>query len=519
MPISISDLSPVRQKLKAFVTPNAEDYIVSETVDLATRAIPEFGTPHPDEKNYPNHLFCFAQPSIDEQGRLYRFFYAAPREDQDAYNWEHTVADIGGNKFSAVTRTYINLRDSYVPLTPTIGTAMPNTPAGLFTESFILAAREEKRIGDRELDSVFVVEQLTYVKRVTMTEVTIRQKTGKGDFDVTTLYYRGETINGGATIEDAVANQGSTYWGAQPDGSFRGVNQLSENWYAVTDRTFLDLESSYRKTSTHLRPQQFFCPQATSTVTETSIAAGAGAPAGVTATDGQEVVVDKVGFVQTVTTTTQTGEPEPLIGTELDERTGATFFTIQESVLADAVEESAVNSSGVLVTYRAVDACQAIKETRTVFSTEIREWDMIVNYEWPPVLTNYAFTFWGQNGGRIVALPDFTFKQGFSGPQVAHVRQWIQLEPPTVTSPNQMIPEGAKFNTPLVDFTIPPCLHGDIVASCIIGPNDPEWNTATYTKTFSATNFTDWPEEIVWTESDPYNGGYRVTEYTLSRPE
>lgn len=146
MPISISDLSPVRQKLKAFVTPDVADYIVSETVDTSKREIPEFGTPHPNDKNYPNHIFCFAQPTSDEQGLLYRFFYAAPRADQDEYNWEHTVADIGGNKFSAVTRTYVNLRDGYVPLTPTMGTAMPDAPAGLFTEEFILA-REENESG------------------------------------------------------------------------------------------------------------------------------------------------------------------------------------------------------------------------------------------------------------------------------------------------------------------------------------------------------------------------------------
>lgn len=515
MPISISDLSPVRQKLKAFVTPDVADYIVSETVDTSKREIPEFGTPHPNDKNYPNHIFCFAQPTSDEQGLLYRFFYAAPRADQDEYNWEHTVADIGGNKFSAVTRTYVNLRDGYVPLTPTMGTAMPDAPAGLFTEEFILASREEKRIGDRELDSVFIVEQLTYVKRVTITEVTVRSKTGKGDIDTTTLYYRGEVLPGGSTtIEDAVA---SGSWDADADGTYSNVNQLSENWYAITTRTFLDTDTSYRRTSSKLRPSQFFCPQATSTDTVTTVSTGV--PSTATAGDQQEVVVEKVGLVQTVSTTTQSGTPSTLVGTDLDERTGTTFTVTQESVLKSAVAPSTVTSGGQLVTYRAVDACQAIKETRTVASTEIREWDKIVNYEWPPVLTNYAFTFWTQVGGRQIALPDFTFKQGFSGPQVAHVRQWWQLESPTVTSPNQMIPEGAKFNTPLVDFSIPPCLHGDIVARCVIGIGDPDWFAADYTKTFAATNFTDWPDSIVWTESDPYNGGYIVTEYTLNKPE
>jgi hypothetical protein len=516
--------APVRQKLLAFLTPSIADLLFYETKEGRRTDAPAYGTAHPDTANWPNHKLVYVKQA-DEEGQFFRWYYAAAREAQDNYNYEHTVADISGNKFSAVTRTYVNLRSSYAPLTPTMGTTMPNVPAGKFTETFILAARAEKRIGDQELDSLFIVEQITYVKRVTTTEVTIRQKTGKADFDTTTLYYKGEVVTGSGTaspfvadktIEALVADQGNAYWGGLSDGTFRSVNQLSENWYAVTDRTFLDVDTAYRRTSSKLRPPQFFCPQAVSTETVTTVSSAA--PTSPTASDQQEVVVEKVGLVQTVSTTTQSGTPTTLLGTDLDERTGVTFTVIQESVLKDAVETTSVTSDGQLVTYRAVDACQAVKETRTVASTEVREWDMIVNYEWPPVLTNYAFTFWGQNEGRIVAIPDFTFKQGFSGPQVAHIRQWWQLAPPTVTSPNQMIPEGAKFDSPLVRWSIPPCLHAEIEGTCFIGANDPEWNEASYSKVFAATNFTDWPDDIVWTESNPYNGGYVVTEYTLNKP-
>lgn len=248
--------APARQKLLAFLTPSIADLLFYETKEGRRTDAPAYGTAHPDTANWPNHKLVYVKQA-DEEGQFFRWYYAAARSAQDAYNFEHTVADIGGNKFSAVKRTYVNLRSAYTPLTPTMGTAMPNVPASLFSETFILAERQEQRIGDQELDSLFIVEQLTYVKRVTITEVTVRQKTGKGDFDVTTLYYKGENVSGvspATTIQALVADQNNAYWGAQSDGSFRSVNQLSENWYAVTDRTFLDLESEYQKSASKLYP-------------------------------------------------------------------------------------------------------------------------------------------------------------------------------------------------------------------------------------------------------------------------
>jgi hypothetical protein len=512
--------APAIDPVFVWATPDKHDTIfyVEKSGDLPANRDDQwnYGDAFRGRQYFPNHRLVYVSPQTSDKWS--RWYYAAPRVNQDAYNFSHTVADIGGNRFSAVQRAYVTLRSEYDPLAPTMGTPMPDVPEGKFTEEFILANRQEVPSGQQEIDSLFIAENLTYVKRVTITEIGVRQKTGKSEVDVTTLYYRGEVylVVGGVdiTIEQAVAGDG--YWGAGSDGTFKSVNQLSENWYAVTARTFIDLETAYRRTSSKLRPSQFFCPQETSTDTVTTVTSEDPSPA--SASDQQEVVVEKVGLVETVTTTTQSGSPSTLEGTDFDERTGATFPVIQESVLKDEVETTAVDDAGQLVTYRAVDACQSIKETRTVASPEIREWDKIVNYEWPPVLTNFAFTFWRQVGGRLISLPDFTFKQGFSGPQVAHVRQWWQLASPTVVSPQQMIPEGCQFNSPLVKFEIPPCLHGEILGRCVIGVGDPDWYASDYSKIFPATNFLDWPDSIVWTESNPYQGGYIVTEYTLNRP-
>jgi hypothetical protein len=240
MPISVSDLSPVRQKLKAFVSPDVADFIVSETVDTSTREIPEFGTPHPNEKAYPNHLFCFAQPSVDEQGRMYRFYYAAPREDQDAYNFEFTQADIGGTRFDAVTRTYVTLRSEFVSTEELMGAAMPMVPADVFSGSYVLAEKTEKRTGDQQLDTIFIIEQKTYVKRVNLIQNDFDEFSGQNLATTQTLYYRGELIGTPpATVESVFANKLSSYWGIQSTGSFREGKMLSANWFVVSERDVL----------------------------------------------------------------------------------------------------------------------------------------------------------------------------------------------------------------------------------------------------------------------------------------
>ena len=639
--------------VRAWPTPNKTDvlFYVERDATLPANKDWSFGDPYRasfagGQGTYQNHKLVFVSEQTPDQWS--RWYYAADREAQDLYNFQFTKADFNGTKFDGVRRSYLTSRADFDPAAPTPGSLMPNSPENKFPtpEEFILADRQQVFAQEQQLGSLYVMEELVYVKRVTITEVGIRERTGRGEFNVTTLYYKGEVASGSTTIEDLVTDQGNTYWGAQTDGSFRGVNQLSESWYAVTLRVFMDLEPDYRKSASRLKPGQFFCPQATVTTTTKSITTE-GAPADPAPNLGEEITVEKSGTVQTVATTVQSGSPQPLPGlnalddgfaypvtrtlvltssvpstrqevesggtiteftsvdpcnsvaeerqmvspeteylavaerlapakfyvqglvttsdvisftasgeptlspialneqarvtvkgriehtistaqlgspvavasTTFDERTGATFLETEEVVPQGDVAAGAIDSDGNLVTYRGVDANWAVKGTRNVASPDEITWSKIVNYEWPAVLTNFTFTSWTRKiSGTVETLPDFTFKQGFSGPQKATVRQWWQLAPPTVTSPEQMIPEGATFNTPLLQFSIPPCLHGEIEAHCNIGSEDDEWESAYYSKTFPATNLTDWPETVVWVESNPYNGGYIVTEYTLDKP-
>lgn len=164
--------APSRQRVINFVSPKVADILFYETKTDDKRAdTPAYGTAHPDTHRWPNHKFVFARPA-DEQGNIYHWFYAAARENQDEYNFEFGAMQIGSLRVDMVTRTYVTLRSSFTPNSPAIGATMPNTPADKFAGTWILYDIDQKRIGDKELDSVFVVQQHTYIQPVTAQGVT-----------------------------------------------------------------------------------------------------------------------------------------------------------------------------------------------------------------------------------------------------------------------------------------------------------------------------------------------------------
>jgi hypothetical protein len=231
--------TPVRQFNRVFVTPRIEDFIRVETVDVSRIEIPEYGTPHPDTDKYRDFLFVYLA-SDDPQGLLFKFYYAKPRELQDDYNFEFVEADIGGTKFDAVKRTYVTLRSEFDPYSPTMGTDMPTDPDGLFgTGEYVLAERVQKRIGEQQLDSIFIQEERTYVQRCSMTDITNDNQLGIGVGKTTVLYYRGELVDGNA-IETYFADPDNAFWGSQNDGTTVEGQQLSENWFAVITESSRD---------------------------------------------------------------------------------------------------------------------------------------------------------------------------------------------------------------------------------------------------------------------------------------
>lgn len=210
----------------------------------------------------------------------------------------------------------------------------------------------------------------------------------------------------------------------------------------------------------------------------------------------------------------------PNKGTSIDQRTGTTFLeTIELVDIGSVTDGIEVQSDGSVVTYDPINAKWSTKTTRKAVDTSTKTWTDVVNYEWPPVLTSILFdTYTRVDGGGDAIYPSVDYKEGFYGPQKATIDQYWQKTQPTVITPNQMIPQGFSFSCPLWSLRVQPCLHPEITLYCNIGSADPEWEASAVSRTFQATNLTDWPSEVFWRESKPYMGGYLVTEYTILKP-
>jgi hypothetical protein len=158
--------APVRSRTINPVTPLIADVLFTELVDCNRRELPAYGTAHPDTNKWPNHKLALIKPFQDgKREEIYTFYYVADRESQDLYNWEYTQADIGGTKFDAVTRTYVIPRSDYDP--DEGGDEVSEQETGgsddfLGAQTGSLVDRQIKRIGESELDSLYVVVQNTY---------------------------------------------------------------------------------------------------------------------------------------------------------------------------------------------------------------------------------------------------------------------------------------------------------------------------------------------------------------------
>jgi hypothetical protein len=196
------------------------------------KAHPNYGAAHPDTENFSKHKLCHVKQA-DGEGLFFQYYYAAEREFQDNYNFEFSQADLGGNKYDTVVRTYVNLRSDFTDTDGEYqaGDAMPDVPASQFNDDYILMTRQQKRIGDAELDGLFVVEQRVYFRRTTSSIASYDEATEGVLIQTETLYFRGETYSAVA-IETAILDE--TKWGVSAGGVRTEAKQLSGDWFLVT---------------------------------------------------------------------------------------------------------------------------------------------------------------------------------------------------------------------------------------------------------------------------------------------
>jgi hypothetical protein len=176
MAISQLPQAPYRQDRKLFPTPLVGDVLFSEVRDCNRSEFPEYGTPHPNAKKWPDHRLVFIKSVDIERDGIFEFFYAADRENQDQYNYAYTQGEL------ALTRTYIIARDQLADFTePKAGQSDPTFPEYKF------ATQQLQRVEDKELDSLYVAVQRIYSKQGVVTAVDTETKTGYKIRRVTTI--------------------------------------------------------------------------------------------------------------------------------------------------------------------------------------------------------------------------------------------------------------------------------------------------------------------------------------------
>lgn len=236
-------LAPFRQDFKILVTPLVGDVLFYELRDCGRTEFPEYGTPHPNTKKWPDHKLVYIEEGETDREGVFRFYYAADRQTQDLYNFEFSQADIGGTKFDAISRSYVVPRSEFSEDTVEMASTMPDSPTGKFpADEYILVERQQQRIGQKELDALYVAETRVYIKRVTLTQTEYNAQFAEPLVTTTTLWYKDEVVYGKntatpLTAAEVFADQSSVFWDYQTtNGYIRSGEQLSANWYAVTER-------------------------------------------------------------------------------------------------------------------------------------------------------------------------------------------------------------------------------------------------------------------------------------------
>lgn len=178
-------------------------------------------------------------PAKGEQGKqlVIRHAIIPSEADQLSSNWEFSTCDMGGTRFPSVTRTVVLLASAVAHDTPAKGSAMPHVTDDLFTsKGYILVDRQVMRSG-MELEPTFRVERRNYMVKSAIKNLGVDSLNGRMLTSTTTLYYSTEIVTGATTAAELFADSANAYWGLQATGVQRSGQQLSCEWYAITEET------------------------------------------------------------------------------------------------------------------------------------------------------------------------------------------------------------------------------------------------------------------------------------------
>tara|TARA_R100001443_G_scaffold54255_5_gene65738 strand:+ start:4595 stop:6259 length:1665 start_codon:yes stop_codon:yes gene_type:complete len=538
MPIS----SNRRQRVIEFATPKVADLVVVERVDASkninaasTADDNAYGTAHPDTTKFPNFKLALIKNGDNDQGQFQDWYYVKDRENQDDYNWEFSAAGGANPRYDTVVRTYVILRSSYDATSPLIGhntannteallnagqlkdsnTFMPSGDTSLtpfdtdssgavavlsgpdsggstisgsvkYNKDYILFEKKQVRSGDETLDSLYVIEQRVFIKRVPMhsvdvdpdfpyngsvaTSAGIGQQQG-GLHSKETLFHANEPLQ--ATVAfladtdlgQSTAANASTNVSADTDTGFR-TTDVSYNYGSLEEPTSSKLKRNYWG-------------------------------------------IDDFGIERT--------------GKQLSDN----WYVVLEREVIKLPYDSDPSSN-------------------VIADHLVSDYYTYQNFYWPPVFHFLQKNIWERRdgGSELVISPHF-YHEAYNGPTRMQIQTYWRKDeweaPETSVAPEStnyphltyikpMVPLPMSFITPMFNVRVKACLHPKVTLTYTTGSDHPIWDFASYDATYEATNYDpsttldannnpSWPSSLIISDTQkPFRGGYLRELITAYRP-
>jgi hypothetical protein len=204
--------------ITSYPTPEVADIVITVDVDsrLPGYKVLEYGTLYPDQTRYPGAKLVAQTPLEDD--RFVRRIFATDRVNQETYNYAIQFS-AGEPDYPIYVRTYIELRDTYVPLAD-------NSPDPVIPGAFLVD--EEAVPADGELNNLYLK-----VTRIYETLPGPWVPSSRYDDDLGLVQIRRRSVVNSGQVASLTENTRTTY--EARDGSTGVYTELEESWSTELD--------------------------------------------------------------------------------------------------------------------------------------------------------------------------------------------------------------------------------------------------------------------------------------------
>lgn len=190
--------------------------------------------------------------------------------------------------------------------------------------------------------------------------------------------------------------------------------------------------------------------------------------------------------------------------------------------LSQSQTAASVDANGDFTESRQLNHRYYLSTTRSAKPFDSRTWETTEPFYWPPVLIGVPelTTIYDSNGRALKGLVNSNIREAYNGYcRVSITEEWTK-EQPDITLPTVPLPSAIDHDVAFIDFRLPPCLHIGLTVTEIVGADHPTYQSGNYSKTYPATNMTDWPFDngVTFERVRPYRGGYIKTAKTYYPP-